>query len=264
MLYVHANRNYPADQVRHFNAFPGLKSSASGQFGEVNFPALLKIINETARDKFNNIIFVDTRLDSHFEINGKNASLKLPGSQDQIENSQLTSQQIIEKEQALNEIYTIGTKILFVPKKDERAEQDWEEEIQKFRLVKDYIEEANYRYYRFALDENGPMTIPQVDEFLLLVKEKQEKDNWLHVNSIYGGAGAALFIVMMDILANSQDTLENIVERCHQAKNFLTEPKDDDINADKKLERVAFLREFHQFAQTRIENQSWSDWKLNQ
>lgn len=263
MLQVHSNRNYPSDQVRHFYPFPGLKSSASGQYGENNFKTLLDTIQKTATDKFNGIIFVDTRLDSHFEINGKCASLKLPEGQDLIENSQLTSQQIVEKEQALSKTYLIGSKVLFVPKKDERAEQDVEEEIQKFRVVKDYVEEANYRYYRFALDEHGPMTNSQVDEFLSLVKEKQEKDVWLHVNSIVGGASAALIIVMMDVLANPQDTLENIIDRCHPAKSFLTEPKENDINRAKKLERAAFLKEFHQFAQERVENQSWSDWKNN-
>jgi hypothetical protein len=258
MLKVHANRNYAADQVRHLYLFPGIKSSVSGQYGEINFPTLVNKIQQASQDQLKNIIFIDTRIDSHFEINGKTASLKLPEGDDILENGKLTSAEIVEKEKALSNIYTIGSKVLFVPKKDERNEPEWEEEIQKFRLIKDCIEEANYRYYRFALDEHGPLTNVQVDEFLKLIQE----DAWFHINSIVGGASAATLAVMKDIWNNaSKDSLEIIIGRCHPAKSFLVEPKEDDINAAKKLERAAFLREFHQFTLERAEKQSWSDWK---
>lgn len=263
---VHANRDYKSDEVRHYKQFPEIQTSLSGQFACGNFPELLKRIS-TVSVNAQKIYFVDTRHDTHFELNNKPVAYKFDN------NLHLSSDEIVEKEKRAAD-FLKGQIVTFEP--NAMHGEAWNELVESSAVVQDFIvnpdSETKRLYFRLALDEHGPLTDAQVDTFLSLLSEVKKENAWLHINSIVGGGPAVLLVMMEDILQNgSEQSLEAIVGKydmrfisaAHNT-DFLNQPIEDeniDPNAPKKTARAEFLKEFYQFATTRFENQTWSDWK---
>jgi hypothetical protein len=263
---VHANRDYKIDEVRHYKQFPEIKTSLSGQFGSGNFPELLKRINNVSGE-IKEIYFVDTRHDTHFELNGKPVSYKFDN------NLHMSNDQIIEKERTAA-VFLKNQIVIFTP--NAQHGEAWEEFVENSSIVQDFITspqtDVRRLYFRLALDANGPLTDGQVDTFLSLLSEVKDQDAWLHINSIVGGGPAVLLVMMEDILQNwVEQSLETIAEKydmrfisaAHNT-DFLKQPVEGekiDPNAGKKAERAVFLVEFYNFATTRLPQQSWSEWK---
>lgn len=254
-LKVHANKEYPPDIVRHFKRFAHVKSSASGQYGSQNFPKLVKMISETY--KKTTIYFVDVRQDTHFELNGRPASLKRIILND--DNSELNGEDVIGREKAVAQ-YFVGKNVKFVPRNAiELPQEQWDEngasdeKVEQGACVKDFVElplwNGRHKFQRFALKENGPLTDAQVDEFLSLIDQINREEAWLHTNSIAGDKAAILLIVMKDMLENVSDSYEQILGKY-----------EGELNGS--FEIPLFLQEFYKFAQFRSEEQlSWSEWK---
>lgn len=257
-LNVHANRDYKPDQVRHYKCWSNVNSSSSGQFSSKNFWKLVEVIREVCKDKI--IFFVDTRQDTHFELNNKPCSLKRIVERD--DNTGMTSEEVIAKETAVA-AYFVDKMVTFTPKKPHG--DPWEEMVVQGACVREFIEsqqwEGRHTYVRFSLNEHGPLTDLQVDEFLSLLKRIDSGHAWLHTNSIVGGAAALLLIIMKDMLKTaSTDSLETIVARYENVSDFF-EPKAEDENCQAKIERAAFVKEFYTFAKAREVDQKWSGWK---
>lgn len=264
---VHANRDYKFDEVRHYKQFPEIKTSLSGQFGSANFPELLKRIKNVSGE-IQKIYFVDTRRDTHFELNGKPVSYKYDN------NPHLSPQEIIEREK-MAAVFLKGKSVTFTPNVMHGAA--WDEFVINSLAAQDFIvssqTDVKRLYYRLALDEYGPLTAEQVETFMSLLSEIKKGNNWLHINSIVGGGPAVLLAMMEDILENgSKQPLETIAEKydmkfISSAHNtdFLKQPQvtqeKEDPNAEKKAERAKFLVEFYKFATTRQPNQTWTAWK---
>lgn len=251
---VHANKSYGPDKLRHFNAYPSQKFSVSGQFESINFQTLVKKIQEFHAEK--PIYFVDTRQDTHFELNDRAVRIESD------DNRQMNSDQIMEREEKhINEL--LGKEVLFTG----HHIQDTVEKITSISTVKQFVENPKYgshnTYLRFAVDTHGPLTDCQVDQYLELLEKTKLEDIWIHTNSIVGGAGAMLLAVMKDILENAaSESLPEIIGRYGGSGNFLKEPKADDENAPQKKLRSAFLENFHTYAKTISEHHlKWSDWK---
>lgn len=288
MLSVHANRVYPVDKLRHFHIYSPLKASTSGQFAEAHKPLLLETIRKNAGNEW--ICFLDTRNVVHFELNGKPVALKTEG--DQEEAKEFTADQFIAREGTLRGTYQVGTKVLFVPKQDERLEQPWEETVSHFATVQQYLhdQDAKLTYKRIPLDEYAPPSDDQVEDYMGLLNAVHMTNSWVHINSVEGGRCAALLVIMKDILSTaSDDSLETIVGRCQTGKDFLRTKKSEinpapcaptkeqealEINpqpcaptkAQEKIEakkdaRSQFLRQFYRFAKTREADQTWTEWK---
>lgn len=263
---VHANRDYKTDEVRHYKQYPEIKTTLSGQFGSGNFPELLKRINNVS-DETQKIYFLDTRHDTHFELNNKPVSYKFD------DNLHLSSVEIIEKEK-MAAIFLKNKTVIFEP--NARHGEAWNEFVESSAIVQDFIVKPDSKtkclYVRLALDQHGPLTNEQMDTLLLLLSEIESENAWLHINSIVGGGPAVLIAIMKDILQNGlTQSLDTIVDKydmkfisaAHNT-DFLKQPTEDekvDPNAPKKAERAVCLKEWYQFATTRQENQSWSDWK---
>lgn len=257
-LIVHQNKEYTYDQVRHFKSFPKVYSSASGQYASQNLPKLVQLIDEVYQGKM--VYFVDTRQDTHFELNYIPVSLKRIVLND--DNTDMKSEDVIKKEKEIAEFF-VNKEVKFVPKESHGAPR--EEKVIHGAIIKDYIENPKWNnrhvFTRFALNENGPLTDVQVDEFLALLDKIKLESAWLHTNSIVGGGAALLFIVMKHILQNaSVETLDTIVSIKEFSKYFAV-PKEDDENRLSKIERTDFIKEFYTFAKTRENHQKWSDWK---
>lgn len=255
---VHENRNYEPDQVRHLKIYPVINSSVSGQYGSRNFSKLIELINEAYKGA--KIYFVDARQDTHFELNNRPVSLKRIVQND--DNTQFKGDEVVAKEKGVAAYFT-NKMVTFVPK--EEHGKPWEEMVTQSSIVRDFIEntqwEGRHTFYRFPLNEHGPLTDAQVDEFIELSSRIDAEGAWLHTNSIVGGASAILLILMKDILKNaSVDTLEQIISRYEGAAKFLNNPKEDDENRQSKIQRTLFIHEFYTFAKTRTQNQRWCDW----
>lgn len=262
---VHANR-YKTEEVRHYMQYPEIKTSLSGQFGSGNFPELLKRISNVSYGA-QKIYFVDTRHDTHFELNNKPVSYKFD------DNLHLSSVEIIEKER-MAAIFLKNKTVTFVP--NERHGPSKDEFVESSGIVQEFIvkpdSETKCLYVRLALDQHGPLTNEQMDTLLSLLSEIESENAWLHINSIVGGGPAALIAIMKDILQNGlTQTLDTIADKydmkfisaAHNT-DFLKQPSENekvDPNAPKKAERAVCLKEWYEFATTRKENQSWSEWK---
>jgi hypothetical protein len=263
---VHANRDYDNDKVRHYKQYPEIRTSLSGQFDSGNFPELLKLISNVSGE-VKKIYFVDTRHDTHFELNGKPVSYKFDN------NLHMPSDKIIEKEK-MAALFLKNQTVIFTQKpKHGKSKEVF---VENSGVVQNFILSPNTDvkrfYFRLALDPNGPLTDVQVDTFLSLLSEAKDENAWLHINSIIGGGPAVLLAMMEDILLNGANvSLEAIAEKydmkfisaAHNT-DFLKQPIEDekkDPNVDKKAARALFLVEFYNFAATRLPQQSWSDWK---
>lgn len=260
-LKVHENRNYPADEVRYFEKYLKISCSVSGQYGSRNVPKLIELITSLYQGE--KVYFVDTRHDTHFELNSRPASLKRILLND--DNTGLKGEEVIAKEKKVAEFF-VDKIVTFIPKEPHGG--PWDEKVTHCAIIKDYIEDPKWNnrhiFMRFALSEHGPMTDVQVDEFLLFLKKVDSEGAWLHTNSLVGGAAAILLIVLKSMLQNPKDELKDIISKYEGASKFLDIPKDSDENRQAKIDRTAFIREFYEFAKTRNKDQSWSDWKAKQ
>lgn len=266
---VHANKEYQPDDVRHFQRYTHINASSSGQYGRQNLPRLVKLIGEVSKGA--KIYFVNVRQDTNFVLNERLASLKRIAPND--DNSGMTGDEVEGIERAVAEHF-VGQKVQFLTRKafDLPSEQwtekeAWDEQIERGSIVKDFIESREWNgqhfYKRFALDENGPLTDEQVDEYLVLLDEINSKNAWLHTNSIIGDKAAILLILMKDMLENaSEDSFDTIIERIEGSAKFMEEPKEDVEFRKEKIARGVFIKDFYAFAAERASsNLSWSDWK---
>ena len=126
---VHANRDYKSNEVRHYKQFPEINTSLSGQFGSANFPELLKRINDIS-GQTKKIYFIDTRHDTHFELNGKPVSYKFDN------NLNLSSDVIAFKEDMAARILK-GQTVVFEP--NARHGEAWSEFVESSGIVQSFI-----------------------------------------------------------------------------------------------------------------------------
>jgi hypothetical protein len=255
-LSVHSNKAYPSNEVRHFREFPEIQSSSSGQYGSKNFPELTKRI-QTASKQGKIIYFVDTRNDLHFELNGSPVRLEKASGR------HITSKEIVDKETQLVRDYL--KQYPLVKFEDDRHGKTKEEVISNASTVQQFIETSpNFHYMRFALEEHGPLTDAQVDQYLSILEQFKKEDAWMHTNSIVGGAAAILLIVLREMIENApNESLEAVLNRNEKFKALFKEPKSDDENKELKIARNTFIKEFYTYAATLPQHKlSWTDWKV--
>ncbi|MBA3284463.1 MAG: hypothetical protein H0U27_05310 [Nitrosopumilus sp.] len=249
---VHANRDYPENDVRHLKIYPNINSSVSGQFGRKNFSELIKRIKEVFQGKI--IYFLDTRHDTHFELNNKSVSFKYDN------NIHLSPDQIIEREKSAAAFY-LNQSIEF--KQNIKHGEPWKEFVSQGEIMRDFIEQNTneniFIYQRMALDDQGPMSDQQVENFHALLLKAQKEGSWLHINSIVGGSPAKVLAMMEDILKNaSNETLQSIATK--YGEKYIS--PDSEVNVEKNAARAVFLKEYYEFAKTKDQHmQSWTQWK---
>lgn len=302
-IEIHVNRLYPVDAIRHWNLYEVFNASTSGQYDSGNFPSLVKEIEsqitkveQSQKTPFTKIVFINTRQDTHFELNRIPVSLKRIDKQDDLNGKK--GEEVIKHEREVAARY-LGKKVEFLTKDELEEKQGTEEKIEtkegakkapektcepkkeklqrfiekqqtieNFAHIKDFVEDPLWKnrhvFVRFAMSEHGPLTDIQVEEFMDLLKVMKAQNAWLHANSIAGGGPATLLVVMKAIYENaSRASLEDIINSNDKAKNLMEKPKADDKNGEAKIKRNEFIRAFYTFAKTSEPNQKWSEWKAN-
>ncbi|WP_172653459.1 phosphatase domain-containing putative toxin [Legionella fallonii] len=131
-------------------------------------------------------------------------------------------------------------------------------------------QKANTGYFRIEVPDYHPPAPDQVDQFLIIIKNLPA-NAWLHFHCAAGNGRTTTFMVMRDILSNSQHlSLEDIITR--QAAlggiNLFGESPSLTAQPWKKeyhQARTSFIKLFYTYVHSRAHlNQSFSSWIIKQ
>lgn len=261
MMTVQENKYYKPNEVRHWHGSNSLKASVSGQFSKENFPTLCEKIISTWEKQipYDQIVFIDTRQDTHFELNDRVVAIESDN------NAGSDAKEIMDREKTLCE-QLVGKTVNWVKKErilegfdTKKVKKETLEIVKTACTTFQFVENAGSNYILFPIEEHGPLTDAQLEEFLTLINTPK----WLHFNSKVGVSAGILLIVIKDIHENAtKDALHAILGR-HDKKGHLSkDPKPDDENGVKKLARRNFIHQFYNYCRTKEQHHlSWPDWK---
>ena len=129
---------------------------------------------------------------------------------------------------------------------------------------RDAAEKIGFEYKRFAAADMQFPAPEVVDDFIIFVANLPE-NSWLHFHCHAGHGRTTTFLVMYDIMKNSDLPLEEICERQYLlgGTNLLLEPEGNDWNSKMARDRAKKIRLFYDFIKgTRAEQIGlpWSEW----
>lgn len=241
---------------------PNMRIAGGGQFSVMG----LKKIREKLQVK--RFTIIDLRQEPHGFLNGNAISWYAP--QDamnadkkpaQIDNEQLSLLLSLLGRQsvAVNKILQKAPngKISAVKPVEFAVHQVWSEA----ELASQY----HYRYHRLYVQDFHAPTDPMVDQFILIVK-KIPPTNWIYVHCHAGVGRTTTFMAMFDMMRHAKHvSFEEIMRRQNEigGKDLLTLPRTTSFKYEAAKERLAFLRQFYEYAKENHDDfkTSWSGWK---
>lgn len=239
-----------------------LLSSASAQPSREGISVLYAKLRTIAPDA-NKIYLVDLRQESHGFADG------IPVSWYEEKNQANMGKNAAEAE--LDEKERIkalrGVRTTFVPlgNADKARLQPKTFRPKSMGTEREAAEAAGFRYVRFSATDMVWPEDEAVEEFLSFAQSLPE-DAWLHFHCQAGHGRTTTFMVMYDILKNSDVALEDVVKRHYLlgGSNLFAESTEDNWYAQMHREREKMLRLFYRYVQEKRTNAtdlSWSDWK---
>lgn len=260
---VNENKYYGSDNIRHWHGSKPLQASVSGQYTNENFPTLCEKIKTTWGNQISNdqIVFIDTRQETHFELNGRAVALESD------KNSEKDENEISKREETLCQ-ELVGKTVNWIKKEQQnlfvkKTKVESQELVTTACTTRQFVEKAGSTYIRFPIEEHGPLTDDQLEKFLNRIGTAKQ---WFHFNSKVGVSAGIQLLIIKDIYENAtKDSLQAILNRNDKKSHFSKEPKSEDENKDKKLARHKFIHQFYTYCQTKEQHQlKWPDWKTGQ
>ncbi|KAB8029089.1 fused DSP-PTPase phosphatase/NAD kinase-like protein [Fluviispira multicolorata] len=239
-----------------------LKVSGSGQFSS---DSLQWIIKNTIGNVKNNFIVVDLREESHGFVNGTPISW-LPSQNKALniksfpQDEELKIKELSEKKQVKIPTATSFKENGF--EESEEVELDIKNTISEETLLKN----NNISYQRFKVTDRSIPTDEEIEKFVSFVKNLND-DTWVHFHCHAGKGRATSFLVMYDMLKNSNKVaFEDIINRqaaTNSSNNLLTHIKQDKSEIIEK--RAKFLKSFYLYTKALDNNYKgkWREWVLN-
>ncbi|MBD7911667.1 hypothetical protein [Clostridium cibarium] len=213
-----------------------LNISGSAQFTSLSLLRLKENLNTPPP-----VIIIDLRQESHGFINGNAVSYY-----DTICNEGLCLNDINQKENQLLSNVTFGESISLSDGKHSLTPTLVENEEKLIRP-------NNLKYFRIPVKEGERPTDEMVDRFVKYTSTLK-KDTWLHFHCKLGDERTTMFMIMYDIMKNSNNTeLNNIIER-QEVLGDITLPKNDS--------KIEFLKNFYQYNRDNHDNlkTTWCEW----
>lgn len=255
--------------TKKFRLNKELHASASGQFTADELPKMLQAIPAERR----NIWIVDLRQESHGFIDGLPVSWV--GDRNAVNVNKSGTQISREEKKLLKTVKNNKTVIVHMLKKLTGGRVTTEAPTAMIPELIESEEElvtslhANYARI-YVLDHFKPDD-KEVDNFVQFVKQKVDKDDWLHFHCRGGKGRSSTFIALYDMIKNAHDTsFETIMHR--QAEGGNKKLDEIPVSADKAWktegaqERIEFMRKFYGYAKDPhgYKQQSWSAWQRTQ
>ncbi|MDP4089157.1 MAG: GxGYxYP family putative glycoside hydrolase, partial [Bacillota bacterium] len=225
-----------------------LNISGSHQFSGFNLPLLVGAIDTSLP-----ITVVDLRQESHGFVNGIPVSWASAGND---ANKGLTMEQVLSDEKSklgsikLNVPLTIEDhpNITVVPVRVEDEKQ-----LVTFKALP---------YIRIPVTDGKLPEDDMVDYFVQFAKS-QPQNSWLHFHCKEGVGRTTIFMIMYDMLKNSQKaSADEIIKR----QLLLAKFNESQVKSFYNAERTGFLQKFYRYSkeQGAVGNIKWSDWKKTQ
>lgn len=222
-----------------------LNISGSQQFSQYNLPLLLLAIGTSLP-----ITSIDLRQESHGFINGLPVSL---ANEKNNANEGLTKTEVLLKEAEFLTSINLNQPITFynypditiIPFKVENEEQ--------------LVNSRSLSYIRIPVTDGKIPTDDMVDYFVEIVR-RQPLNSWLHFNCKAGVGRTTTFMIMYDMMKNSNKvTAEDIIKRQLLLANF----DEQQIESFYNRERAEFLANFYEYCKEKGNsfNTRWSKWK---
>lgn len=129
---------------------------------------------------------------------------------------------------------------------------------------RELVESLGLHYIRFYVQDRHPPDDAEIDRFVTWV-QSLPPDAWVHFHCRAGSGRTTTFMAMHDILKNAKAVpLEDIIQR-----QALIGPKDLSKMPDSgpnwrrvaAENRMAFIEQFYQYAQSAFPEKSWREWK---
>ncbi len=236
--------NIDKDKNLNLSGLSSLNISGSKQFSESNLPLVIKAIGTHFP-----ISIVDLRQESHGFINEYPVSW---ANSKNNANMGLTKDQVLlDENNKLNSI-PLNTPITFYNK-------DMTITPTRVNSEKQLVNSKGLPYIRIPVTDGKTPTYDMVDYFVELVKS-QPKDTWLHFHCKQGIGRTTVFMIMYDMLKNSNEvSKDDIIQRQLLLAGF----DEKHIKSFHNEERDKFLEEFYKYSKENGNNfnTKWSDWK---
>lgn len=237
-----------------------LRVSASGQPSQAALKTLYDKLHAIEPDA--KIFMVDLRQESHGYANSLPVSWH---TKHNAANADKTTAEVIAIERKqLNELRGIETTFTPMGKTDTINLKPLMVVPRVIMTERDASEQVGFEYVRFAAADMQFPAPEVVDEFILFVATLPD-NAWLHFHCHAGHGRTTTFLVMYDIMKNSDLSLEEICRRQYLlgGTNLLFEPEGKDWNARMARDRAEKIRLFYEFVKgTRAEwiGLPWSEW----
>ncbi|PRR82402.1 fused DSP-PTPase phosphatase/NAD kinase-like protein [Clostridium vincentii] len=238
---IHIQNN----KILNLSGLDSLNISGSQQFSECNLPLIINSIGTPLP-----ITIIDLRQESHGFINGDPISWSNLKNDD---NKGLTNEQVLlDETKKLNSI-KLNKPIIFYNHADITTIPA------KISNENQLINSEALSYTRIPVLDGKIPRDDMVDYFIELTKSQPE-NTWIHFHCKEGIGRTTLFMIMYDMIKNSQEVLaDDIINRQLLLANF----DEDYIKSFCNDERVTFLQNFYKYCKEQGEtfNMTWSDWE---
>jgi hypothetical protein len=236
----------------------------SGQFSEKN---LVYVLGHYPKPRY----IIDLRQESHGFVNGIAISWQGQNNWSNLHNSdsqnfRLEKQLLAQLAHKKNvEIHKV------VSKRDGNIEQTQPYEItpQTIMSEQELAKKYHIGYVRlYVTDHQAPSPLI-VDQLIKIVKKTPAND-WLYLHCKGGKGRTTTFMTLIDMMHTAKQlSFDQILARQHAIGGinfFKISPKKSAVLQNEAQRRIAFLKQFYQYAKTNQDNfrTSWSKWLKQQ
>lgn len=243
------------EQLPSLQGLQALHESGSAQFSEGEYQELMKRLPVQT-------IIVDLRQESHGIVNGHGLSwykfnrnwANVGKTMDAV--LQDEQQRIHGTQGATITIAELGA--------DKRPAAQQEIQVVSALTEAEFVSQHHQGYFRITATDHLRPTDENVDRFLSFYKTLP-KNAWLHFHCQAGQGRTTTFMAMYDMLHNAkQVSFADIIKRQYLlgGENLLKEAGAAGWKAEAAQQRIAFLRQFYEYAQQSPDNLpvTWSVW----
>lgn len=275
--------NKAKQEIRHFRTFDDVHQkpiisrigytknlSGSGQLTESNFSSLIATVKKATEGKFDKIILIDLRLESHGFINGLPVEWKTQNSDynlgKKIEDIKASEKALLLEIKSKKTLTVQNEKSTEENEKeqDDKEKSEKEVQVQSVATEEEVAVAYGLEYVRLATLDHYRPNDNLVDDFVKLIRNNP--NSWLHLHCRAGQGRTTTFMCMYDMFYNAKSLdFEEIVERQRAIDGqdlFKHHKKPMDERKSKfSEERLEFLIKFYDYCKNSDPSAiSWQEW----
>lgn len=238
------DKKYQGKKPVNYRADHELRMSGSASYQ----PQALKEIAKPVKKKKDLLYIFDLRQESHGYINDEPVTWQADRDWS---NADLSHEEVLRRERRLLGDMKVGDKIDGV-------------EIKSIETEESSVRSAGHHYVRLTVTDHVRPTDVEVDRFVAAVRDLPPQA-WVHFHCRAGKGRTTTFMVLYDILKNSQmDSLATINERVMKLSDdydALAIPDEKDWKFQYQKERAEFIENFYAYAKENPNLEKlWTEW----